>query len=405
MKVPTKAPLAVALVGALALVACGSSTSDSAGSGTGSATTLSGEPIKIMSIQAMSGPSDTYPGLPAAVQAAAAAVNKAGGIKGRPLEVTVCDDQFDPNKGADCATKAAQGKYLFVTANSSTGDRYMPILEKAKIPSIGEVPSSASELKSPYSFPFGSGAVNIAGGGTACGKLGKKDPAVAVVDIAAGRNSANFFGIGLKPFNLSINKTVPIAPTASDLTTATATLTSGTTDCIDLVVGTTQATKLLLALSQAGSKATPAYGATVIEDKMVKTLGAAANGLVLVGSTPPAGDTSIPAIKQFNAELDAAGVPADTRSEGALTAWATVHLVAQYAQKLPTIDGESLANALSTAGEINFSPLPKVDFSKSIKVLFEGNRIFTTAVYFSEIKNGIRTPLFDNTAFDVLTSS
>ncbi|WP_239332173.1 ABC transporter substrate-binding protein [Frankia sp. CiP3] len=405
MKVRSKAPFAVALAGALALAACGSSSSNDGSAASGSATKLSGEPIKIMTIQALSGPSDSYPGVPAAVKAAAEAINKAGGIKGRPLEVTACDDQFDPNKGADCATQAVQGKYLFVTANSSTGDRYMPILEKAKIPAIGEVPSSASELKSPYSFPFGSGAVNIAGGGTACGKLGKKDPAVAVVDIAAGRNSASFFGIGLKPFNLNINKTVPIAPTATDLTTSAATLISGTTDCIDMVLGSSQASKLLQALSQAGSKATTAYGATVIEDKMIKTLGSAADGLVLVGSMPPASDNTIPAIKQFNSELDAAGVAADTRSEGAMTAWATVHLVAQYAAKLTTIDGESLANALNTAGEIDFSPLPKVDFAKPIKVLFDGNRIFTTSVYFSEVKNGARTPLFDNQAFNVLGSS
>ncbi|WP_322769317.1 ABC transporter substrate-binding protein [Frankia sp. Cr1] len=149
---------------------------------------------------------------------------------------TSCDDQFDPNKGAACAQQAVSGKYLFVTADSAVGDRYMPILEKGKIPVIGEVPSSASELKSPDSFPFATGVIQIAGGGTICGKLDKKKPAVAVVDIAAGRNSAGLFAAGLKPYNLSIEKTVPIPPTASDVTTQAASLNSGGIDCIEMVV-------------------------------------------------------------------------------------------------------------------------------------------------------------------------
>ncbi|WP_131747635.1 ABC transporter substrate-binding protein [Frankia sp. Cppng1_Ct_nod] len=404
MKVRTKAPFAIALTGALALAACGSSSSGGGGTTTSSGAKLSGDPVKIVLIAPQSGPSDTYPQFPAAVKAAATAVNKAGGIQGRPLEVTVCDDQFDPNKGADCANKAVEDKALFVTSNSSTGDRFMPILEKAKIPVIGNTPNSATELKSPYSYPFGTGAISIAGGGTACGKLDKKEPAVAVVDIAAGRSSAAFFGVGLKPFNLEIKKTVPVPPTATDLSTYAASLT-GATDCVEMVLGSGQASKMVQALSQAGSKATPIYGAIATDQEWINKLGTAANGLVLVGALPPTNDNTIPAIKQYNAELDAAGVSPTGRNEGSLNMWATVHLVAQYAQKLPKLDGESLANALNTAGEINFSPLPKVDFAKPIQVLFPGNRIFTTDVYLSEIKNGTRTPLFDNKVFNVLNNS
>src|SRR4051794_31888376 len=93
--------------GTLALAACGSSTKTQSAS-TPSATTRTGPkptgaPIKVMIAGTLDGPT-TLPELPHGAQAAADRINVEGGIKGRPLDVIVCDDN-NPSPDA-CACKA-----------------------------------------------------------------------------------------------------------------------------------------------------------------------------------------------------------------------------------------------------------------------------------------------------------
>ncbi|WP_322759991.1 ABC transporter substrate-binding protein [Frankia sp. Cr2] len=402
-----KLPITMGLAGALALalVACGgNSTGDAPKSVvTATASQPTGEPIKVMVITALSGPSEAFTDIPPAVKAAVAAINKAGGVKGRPFEVTICDDQFDPNKAADCANQAASGKYLFVTGTSANGDRYMPILEKAKIPVVGATPNSASELKSLYSYPFISGVIEVAGGGTACGKLGKKTPGAAIVDIAAGRNSASLINMGLKPYNLPAPKNVFIPPTATDFTTYAANL-SGT-DCIEAVLGGAAFERLTQALRQSGNNATVAYGSGQVGQQRIDRLGAAATGLVLVAQNPAVTDTTVPAVKKFHDEAIANGTAENELTDEALIMWGATHLVADLAAKLTTIDGENLAQALNTAGDIDYPPLTKVNFAKPVQVISPDNRIFSTDVQFSEIRDGKRVPLFNGQAVNVLNPS
>ncbi len=396
--------IAVSLAGMLTLAACGSGSTGNmpeASASTGSQ--LPGEPIRMMVITALSGPSEAFSDIPPAVNAAATAINKAGGIKGRPLQVTVCDDQFDPNKAADCANQAVAGKYLFVTGTSANGDRYMPILEKGKIPVVGQIPNSASELKSPYSYPFISGVIEVAGGGTACGKLGRKTPAAAIVDLAAGRNSASLVGLGLKPYNLPPPRNVFIPPTATDYTTYAASL-SGT-DCVDVVLGGAGFERLTQTLRQSGNNETVAYGSSQVSQKGIDRLGAVATGVVLVAQNPAVTDTSVPAVKKFHDEAVANGTPANELTDEGLIMWGTTHLVAELAAKITTVDGESLAQALNTAGDIDYSPLPKVNFAKPVQVISPDNRIFTTDVRFSELKDGKRVPLFDGQSINVFNPS
>ncbi|OHV44549.1 hypothetical protein BCD48_25130 [Pseudofrankia sp. BMG5.36] len=351
----------------------------------------------------MSGPSVGNTWIPAATKAAAKAINDAGGVNGRPIEVTVCDDQFDPNKAAACATQAVAGKYLFVTGSSGFGDRFMPILEQAKIPVVGAQPNSASELKSPYSFPFTSTLVQIAGGGTACGKQGKTKPASAVLDLAAAKALAGIFALGLKPFDLTVTKNVTIAPTATDLSTYAANLSGA--DCVEVVVGSAQFDRLTQAMRQADNGAVIAYGSADVSQQTIDSLGSAGDHVVLVAQQVPVSDTSVPSVKRFHDEARAAGVDDRTLTDDSMIAWAATHYVAELAKSLPSIDGASLAVALNKAGTINYDPLPKVDFSKPITMVFPGNRVFNTSVFLSEIRGGKRVPLYGNQQFSVLGSS
>src|SRR5438128_12135544 len=73
--------VAVLAVGALIAVAAAS------------AGPKAGTPIKLMVIAPVATPIQNYPDAQAGAQAAAAAINKAGGIKGRQIELTFCNRQ------------------------------------------------------------------------------------------------------------------------------------------------------------------------------------------------------------------------------------------------------------------------------------------------------------------------
>lgn len=86
----------------------------------------------------------------------AAAINEAGGIKGRKIELTVCNDKFDPNTAADCARQAAPKRVVTVIAGyQPLVPQVIPVVEAARSltcttassrTSMDRVPCRGSEL-------------------------------------------------------------------------------------------------------------------------------------------------------------------------------------------------------------------------------------------------------------------
>src|SRR5437879_6365744 len=137
MRLRSSVPLAtVVAVLLLAAAACGSSnTSTTTTAPPSSATTAAGQtgatttsaaagpatgaPIKIMTIATLQSPNLAAPQVETAVRARVAALNKAGGINGRPIEPEFCNDKFDPNEGSACARKAVDDKVVAVVGGLS----------------------------------------------------------------------------------------------------------------------------------------------------------------------------------------------------------------------------------------------------------------------------------------------
>jgi ABC-type branched-subunit amino acid transport system substrate-binding protein len=67
------------------------------------------------------------------------AVNSAGGIGGRPLELVVMDDAFDPKRAEENARAlAAKGVIaLFLTRGTPHNQRMLPLLTEARLPLVG----------------------------------------------------------------------------------------------------------------------------------------------------------------------------------------------------------------------------------------------------------------------------
>jgi hypothetical protein len=112
----------VLVVSAMALAACSSSSSKTSGGTTttsGGATTVApssgtttpaatptGAPIKIMQTGTNTSSVFGFPETAAGAQAAAKAINSAGGIGGRPVTIVVCNDQFQSTVAVQCANQA-----------------------------------------------------------------------------------------------------------------------------------------------------------------------------------------------------------------------------------------------------------------------------------------------------------
>ncbi|GAA4377740.1 ABC transporter substrate-binding protein [Paeniglutamicibacter cryotolerans] len=100
----------MAAVGALALTACGGSAPD--------ASTATGEPIIVASVNALSGPA-TFPEASAAAAAVFSDYNAAGGFKGRPIQYEAFDDKGDP-AAATAAARDALGKKAVAMVGSAS---------------------------------------------------------------------------------------------------------------------------------------------------------------------------------------------------------------------------------------------------------------------------------------------
>jgi ABC-type branched-subunit amino acid transport system substrate-binding protein len=377
--------ISAALAAGLVLSACGSDSDEPTGttpapsaSGAASAssapsatTGATGTPIKLMTITALSGP-QTYPWIPAAAKAAATAVNKAGGISGRQVEIVACDEKFTPQGAGDCARQAIDEKVTAVVgAVSAFGDTYTPILEKAGIPLVAGLPNSPAETTSPISYPITGSALVL----TAAAATAKAAGAGSVAYL--GPNVPAYSGLleltkGLLPsvgVTLAGNTTYP--PRATDYTQFVATAYGSKADAVvPVLTADSTLPAFVNAVGQggysfkdtttilAGTTFTPsALESSQLKDKLNDVY------VVNAGQTPT--DTSLPGIRTFQDEVAASGEKVEF-NDTALQAWVGVHVIAQVLAKgsgdiaLPA----TLIAAMKSAGPINYPGWTPFDWSK-----------------------------------------
>ena len=387
---------AVAVAAVVALAAC------SHASATTSST--SAQPIAIGWIGPLTGPATHVQYSLDGVRAAVKAINSAGGIKGRPLNVVSCDDQFDPNKAADCGRQMVTAKVVaVVAAESGQGDRFTPVLDAAHIPSVGAIAASASENKSELSYPIGSGtAGEVLGQAILAGKLGCTKVAVGYADVVAAKYVAQgWFEVGLKLVNLGVHKEVPIPPTATDLNTYAEAMAAGGTDCVTFVIGAAGAQRLAQAVHKNHPGIKVLMSAANIGPQAIQTLGADADGMYLVGGfTLPGSYSQNSTIAQFTKEVDAYGSKED-RSEVMVEAWSVTHILATILATLSTVDSASLVTALKATGQQDLGGAV-VPFNWASQVtLVPGARTFGSSVFYSQIHGGVVQPLLDGKPVDL----
>jgi branched-chain amino acid transport system substrate-binding protein len=353
----------VALLAVVALTFTGCDSGGEPASGGDSAdpaaAKLTGEPLKLMVVFESVGPSAS-PEVPEGAIAAAKAINAAGGIEGRPVEVIRCDTKADPNVATECGRRAVDEGVVAMVGNLTIyGNRFMPLMAKHKIASIGLEPATAADFTSPASFPIGGGApVQFAGLGAALADAGAKNIVLARQDIPAAAAVAPFVNAGLKRFNLTM-RDVPVPPGAPDMAPYAAAALKDGTDGIVVTQADQDAVSFVEAVRQANPNVKIALNATSLGE-VNKALGDNVDGVIENGATTLALKSS--GEKQYENDMEAAGYSDLTGYR--LPAYAGVRVVQKLADDLPRVDAPAVFDALQHATNLETGLTPPLQFTK-----------------------------------------
>jgi len=363
---PTVRIAAVASTAAvlLATAACGGSSSGKQSS----STKTDNGPIKVMVEGAISGPIYALPEMVTGAKAGVARINSEGGINGRKLQLVVCDDQGNPNKGAACGRQAASdGVVALVGGLSIYDDNLLPPLEKAGIPYIASYDISNSDHTSPVSFPININVIDYAGIGYMLAKRGCKSAAglapnqggEAIIKKDLSYVSSEFLKKGGQKFQ---NIIFPL--TATDLTSAVATAITKGADCIALITGPQQTVAALTALKKSGKNLPADTNLATVVPALFAPLKLAAGQFTVNGAyfSPGPGQTN-PAVTQFVADMKAqnASGPAAAADTLAENAYNAVLIFAQAAKGLASVTAKTVFQAMQTL-KTDTGLTPPVDF-------------------------------------------
>lgn len=355
------AAVAAMVLGAGA-AACGSGGSSPAGSGS-SAEHFTGAPINIAMIEDLNAPSSGFNFTEArgGADAAVAAVNAAGGIKGHKLVLTICDGKGDPNTENACARSVEASNAVATVADATFINPMAPLLKG--MAEVMDNPAQPIELQASNSFPVSGSAF--------LGSLGSLNLAVTQIHakkitlMAVGPSSAGLFqlmktvapGAGAQIVN-----SIQLTGTETDLTPQVEQAASNGAQAIILLMPPDNATRVIAALKQ-NSISVPPITITPTPQN-IKSLGSKIDGTYEISYFPTLNDTSVTGIRQYLDEIKkyAPGTLEDITS---MIPWLAVRMFAQQASKLPSVTRAAVLNQWTNAKDFNtFGLIPPYSTDK-----------------------------------------
>jgi branched-chain amino acid transport system substrate-binding protein len=398
----TRARRTVALAAAFGLLvaACGgddASSSDSTAAPavetTGAAP--SGEPIKLMTVTTLNAAGPTYENIAITAKLYADYINAQGGINGRPVEVTVCDEKFDPAVATTCARQAVEeGMVSIVGSFTYFAESIVPVISESSITWFGACcPITPAELSSPYSFNIGNQPMYAVGAVKRAVDDGCENINAVIIDgaqvfIPPMENA-------IKALGKSFGDTVILPPTAQDYSAEVAQATSGA-DCVISIISETPFITWNTAWTQSGTSARQYGPQGNLNAISAKGNEEATDGDVIVGMYP---DISTEPWAEYRAALEAAGIDQeanDFNSLGGLGTWAAYVGFTQIASAIEgEVTAQSFYEAANSTTNLDLNGMvPPIDFTKEWTDGLEGyNRLFNRSVVYSKLENGKVVPL------------
>lgn len=397
--------IAMLLVMALVVSACGDDEEEPASGGgeaaqtEGSGQKAEGEPIVTYTFTDVNTQGPQYKNIEETARIYAEWINENGGIKGRPLDARFCDTRGTPTDAAACARKAVSDKAVAVVGSFNfTGDAYVPILEQGGITLFGNCcPIAPAEFTNEISYPMGNQPLYAVGLVKRAVEDGCKK--INGVIIEGAETFRPLMENAAKGLNTKINKFITLPATARDYSPQVAEATSGGVDCLVMVVSETPYIAWMPAFSQSGSDARMYGPQGNLNEKVAKGHEQTTDGDVIAGMYP---DIALPQWENFRNAIEKyeADDEQDYNSLGGMGTWAAYEGFKQVVED--SIEGDEVTNEtfleavkthkLSLPGMV---PDP-LDFGCpwSEDGAPEGfDRLYHRSVIFSTLKNGKLEPL------------
>lgn len=378
----------------------GDTTGDSSDGATGEAT---GEPIKLMTVATLNANGPTYENISITATLAADFINSNGGINGRMLEVTVCDEQFDAAVAATCARQAVEeGAVSVVGSFTYFAEAIVPVIAESDMTWFGACcPISPSELSDPHSFPIGNQPMYAVGEV----KRAVEDGCESINAVIAEGADAIFrtpMENAMKAYGMTFGDVITTPTIAQEYSSEVAQATSNA-DCIVVVMSETPFLTWNTALQQADTTVKQ-YG-NQGNLNAISAVGAeeVTNGNIISGMYP---DISTAPWDDYRAALDAGGIDQEANDFNSLGGMGTWAAYMGFTQIASTIEGDitaaSFYEAASNTTSLDLNGMvPVLDFTQEWTDGLPGyNRLFNRSVVYSMLENGAVVPV-DNEFFDV----
>jgi branched-chain amino acid transport system substrate-binding protein len=354
-----------------------------------------GDPIKVMTVTTLNAAGPTYKNIANTAMAYEKYINARGGIAGRPLKVTVCDEQFDPAVATTCARQAVdEGMVSIVGSFTYFAESIVPVIAESDITWFGACcPITPSELTSKHSFNIGNQPMYAVGAVKRAIDDGCKNINAVIID------GAQIFvppmENAIKALGKSFGKTVILPPTAQDYSSEVAQATDGA-DCVISIMSETPFVTWNTAWTQSGTEARQYGPQGNLNSVSAKGNEKATDGDVIAGMYP---DISAAPWAEYRVALTEGGYDGDGldyNSLGGMGTWAGYVGFAQIAETIKgDITPKSFFDAASTTSKLDLKGMvPVLDFTKEWTDGLKGyERLFNRSVVFSKLENGKVVPL------------
>ena len=344
---------------AVLVTACSSSGSSSSTSDTAAganASTSSGGTITIGFIGSLQSATYSFPETAAAAQTEVDAINAAGGIHGKKVKLSVCNDQASTSQAVVCVRQMTSAGAVGVIGGISTvGETITGDLQAANLIYTGERPLSPGELNSPISFPMVGGGESSAAGLAvyAAQTAGCKRPYMIVSDSSPSELTAAAFAKGFKTTSgISVGQTVTPSPNTS-YAAAAADAVSYHADCVFFGLDVPEGPKAIPTLRAALPNAKFFNTAGAMPTPIIQALGKAADGIYLSDSVLPVNDTANALLNQFKAEM-AQYQPKAVVDGFAVTSWLGTRLLLDTISTMTTpVTAQNVLSAFNKLGAYN----------------------------------------------------
>jgi len=367
--------------------------------GSGGATTAgaapTGEPLKVMTVTTLNAAGPTYENISNTAKAYADYINARGGIAGRPLEVTVCDEQFDPAVATTCARQAVdEGMVSVVGSFTFFAESIVPVLAESDITWFGACcPITPSELTSPYSFNIGNQPMYAVGAVKKAVDDGCENINAVIID------GAQIFIPPMENAMANLGKkfgdVIILPPTAQDYSAEVAQATTNA-DCVIGIISETPYITWNTAWTQSGTDARQYGPQGNLNEVSAKGNEESTDGDIIVGMYP---DISTEPWAEYRTALDEAGLDTsalDYNSLGGMGTWAAYVAFTKIAESIQgDITAKSFFDAASKTSNLDLNGMvPVLDFTKEWTDGLDGyQRLFNRSVVYSKLENGKVVPL------------